>query len=516
MLGTDNDEVFSPGEASALAALRRQFGEPDHIVDKAIYYNCPRHDDDKAASFNYNVATHSFECFCDAADLLSGRSLNQLKRQLKIKAKTPKAPSKKSKPKLIDNAHTTLSQLHDGQNQLISSAWSHDVLELTLAGVVNAQRSEDLPVWLCVVGAPSSSKTEITTSVRNCTSVHMLDELTENAFSSGLIDQQGNPRGVDLLPMIDGKLLNIKDLSSLFSKRAEIVQNVVGQMTNIYDGSYTKHTGSRGSVAYDSRFAFLGCITPAALARHPEYMNRLGARILFYHLPQSTPEELTRGLAMSNDNDRQTKLREFVARVSVYGEQLLQCANELVRASEAILDELDSLAKFLARCRSLGSWTENRKTYEVLQAEEPYRVKGQLLALARALAIVHRHKFGIDDMSKPGGIDPRLEITAHDMELVRRVVLATVPRRYAAVLKSFYEPDKSPPNSILTVSHCVQLGLSDQGAMNLLDELETLEVLQCTQKKPKGWQPVPEFNGVLSRTVEAWGATGHIADCWGL
>src|SRR5262249_48889310 len=152
--------------------------------------------------------------------------------------------------------------------------------------------------------------------------------------------------------------LNVKDLSSLFSKKPENLKTILGQMVNAYDGSFGKDTGTRGHVAYDSRFSFLACITPAALALHPTYLDQLGSRILRYHMPESTLAEENAGLKMLEDSQRVEKCANFIRLSSTYADYIVQhCASDVPSGDPRTMSELDVLARLVAQGRAIGKWT---------------------------------------------------------------------------------------------------------------------------------------------------------------
>ncbi|MEK7855676.1 MAG: hypothetical protein AAB288_06275, partial [Acidobacteriota bacterium] len=118
--------------------------------------------------------------------------------------------------------------------------------------------------------------------------------MTENAFASGYMPLDGSPPK-DLLARLNGKLLLVRDLTTLFSLNEESLKKILGDMTSIFDGEFEKFTATRGLVAYKALFPFVGCITPAILNRHHTYVHQLGSRFMFYRVPIASDEERRRG-----------------------------------------------------------------------------------------------------------------------------------------------------------------------------------------------------------------------------
>src|SRR5206468_8296139 len=92
------------------------------------------------------------------------------------------------------------------------------------------------------------------------------------------------------------RCLVIKDLTTLFSQREDKVRAVLGDFQSIYDGEYTKWTGTLGGLNYTTRFSLVACITPATLTKHHRYLSEIGPRFLFYLVPTLTEEEVNAGL----------------------------------------------------------------------------------------------------------------------------------------------------------------------------------------------------------------------------
>src|SRR5262249_337068 len=116
---------------------------------------------------------------------------------------------------------------------------------------------------------------------------------------------------------LHGKCLVIRDLTPLFSGRPEKVQEVLNIFLTLFDGKYVRETGTIGRLAFESRFAILGCITPMPLAHHHRYISAIGGRFLYYYLPALTEEERSDGYdAIFNDRrtrqHHQTELRKLV------------------------------------------------------------------------------------------------------------------------------------------------------------------------------------------------------------
>src|SRR5262249_24772553 len=148
--------------------------------------------------------------------------------------------------------------IHAALDELSTASYSHDVLELALAVATSVDISlvtKSPPVWLWVVGPPGSGKTQTILPLSGSSYVEFIDSLTDAAFASGYInDHTGEPPD-DLLPKLHRRCLTVKDLTTIFSLRDDKVKKFLGDLQSIYDGSYAKSTGTRGTIRYDSTFS---------------------------------------------------------------------------------------------------------------------------------------------------------------------------------------------------------------------------------------------------------------------
>lgn len=409
----------------------------------------------------------------------------------------PEAEAKR-KDELL-KTKTSLFKIHAALAEVSSAG--HDTIELAMAVVVSAKLSRQYAlnlVWVLIVSPPSSLKTFIVTILKGVLPeyVFYLDTLTENAFVTGYVPESGEPQ--DLLPRLDGRCLVIKDMTTLFSLRDEHLKKVLGELQSIYDGSFAKFSGIRGEIRHEASFSFLGCVTPVALSRHHGYMSMIGTRFLQYREPELTEEQMKEGfnILWQGSEERKEGLSRLRLLTSAYVVQLLENPPELEPETGQQQDCLNKLGELLARARSVVQTeyqTENASYKLVdIQTEKPFRIVQQLTVLERSLTIVHG----------------RSHLTGHELNLVRRVVLSSMPWNRASVLRLFQsgthqvEAKANGRDMVrgLSVDSCANgLDYGKTRARQLLDELRMIGILDhkiCT-KGEHIYVPVPEFDAVL-------------------
>jgi len=378
-----------------------------------------------------------------------------------------------------------LGQIHALQDEVTSSPSSHDVLELTLATATSLDLSmeDDSPLlWLIIVGPPGSDKTQTLLTLRGTSNTEFLDTLTDHAFVTGYVNDKTGKAAEDLLPKLNGKCLLIKDLTTLFSLREDSVKKILGDLQSIYDGAYAKATGTRGVVRHSSQFTIVGCVTPMTLHRHHRYMSSIGGRFLNYRGVELNEAEMQEGFELLlKTQDRKSKIQQLQHLVVEHMEDILTSPFQRSPESAQHQDRLRRLARLLAQGRTVIRSEKVVGTYEPVesQMEHPFRALQQLRTLGRALARLHG----------------RAAVTEHELELVRRVVLSSIPADRANVLAQF----NNHPHG-LTVKTCADgIRKSVQWTTQLLKELETCRLIAKGPKTFTGalYRPAPNFADLI-------------------
>ena len=258
--------------------------------------------------------------------------------------------------------------------------------------------------------------------------------------------------------------MKAKDLTTLFSMRDDKVKKILGELSSIFDGSFHKHTGTRGAIDYtDIAFSMIACITTAALSDHHRYLSTIGPRFLTYaSLPLNQPErEAGFDLLHKSNGNRKAKRQQLRQLVATLGNQILATPVSPMSIPDHLFKDLTCLATLLACGRSAITYRINEGSYkreiEHIQTEEPWRAFQQLQNLAFSLAHIHG----------------RSTVTPHEMELVRRVALFSMPHDRSEVLRLFGQYPHE-----LSVDCCATgINKSESRARQLLDELHQVKLV---------------------------------------
>jgi hypothetical protein len=388
---------------------------------------------------------------------------------------------KKSKPvQLQKTSGTETPQGIRSFNEIASKIEEYlpntkDTLKIMLAVATSGTRKNRVMIWLLLVGSPSSGKTDLVKLIKNNKDVMCLDNLTQNSFITGERSTE-KEKTYDLLPLLNGKCLVIKDWTSLFSLDEKATKKIIGDWVNSYDKSLSKFSSRRGNVTYESEFSHVGCITPATLNKHTQYLNMIGPRFLHFIIPDLTIDQENQSFeAIFSDEDRSIKEKEAGLLVSSYLDYLNTKDISLIKKpSKGAKRFLTVASRFMAKARGIvvvqssSFKDESGKDvayYEVLetQIEQPWRAIQQLIELSKYLALVGNKE----------------EVDAEELRLIREIVLSSMPADRANALKVIRN---APNQEITTKELSTDSGKSFKTSGRLLEELCSLGIL----KKYKG------------------------------
>lgn len=350
-----------------------------------------------------------------------------------------------------------------------------NTLQIMLAIATSGVRKNRVMLWLLLVGSPSSGKTDLVKLIKNNKDVMSLDNLTLNSFITGERSTE-KEKTYDLLPLLNNKCLVIKDWTSLFSLDEKATKKIIGDWVNSYDKSLSKFSSRRGNITYESEFSHIGCITPATLNKHTQYLNMIGPRFLHFIIPDLTTDQENQSFdAIFSNEDRSLKEKYVGELVSGYLDYLNLLDILLIKnISKGVERFLKIASRFMAKARGIvviqSATFKDDEGKEVTyyeasdtQIEQPWRAVQQLIALSKYLAlVVNKDDVGADELS-----------------LIREIVLSSMPADRANALKVL----RNTPNQEITTKELSDdSGKSFKTSGRLLEELYSLGIL----KKNKG------------------------------
>lgn len=154
----------------------------------------------------------------------------------------------------------------------------------TLIGNAFIQRD---PLWLMMVAPSSGGKSTLLAPCCAIPSVYFLDDLTEKTFLSGY---KIKGKETSLLKVIGSGILCFSDFTSILSKNPTARGEILGQLRLIYDGNFSKRTGT-GEIKWVGKMGFLGAATPD-IYHILETSRSMGERFIYYSLTLPSDDEI--------------------------------------------------------------------------------------------------------------------------------------------------------------------------------------------------------------------------------
>jgi hypothetical protein len=342
---------------------------------------------------------------------------------------------------------------------------STDGIDIMLATVMS-QQIDGEPVWMFVVGPPGSAKTETLSSLSWVENMYMTSSVTPHSLISGANwKDNADP---SLIPKLDGKVMIIKDFTSILSMRDTEKDEIFGILRDAYDGKCGKEFGNGVVRRYESRFTVLAAVTPSIYALSSSH-TALGERFLKFGIGDNLihiHEDEIIERAISNINKETTMRDDLADVVHAFLTRRLRMAKipvaDLPTITPAFRDRIIALARFGSRMR--GSVTRDTYRNDIItsrpSAEVGSRLGKQLAKLCQSLAVIHG----------------RRTVTADDFRLVKKVMLDTIPQRTEDLLRQMLTSCPTEHHTITTGEISFKTRYPQATVGRILQDLTVLDI----------------------------------------
>jgi len=406
----------------------------DHFQNRNV---CVLFDNDDAGSKGAVRVNNMLEGFCkslqfvhwperfekgyDIRDLYKAKGKNLVSAIKKMFKPTP--------PGALQEPETSERPTGDGLLEFIAikgyREWLHlpdaDVLAV-MFGAVFANRFDGDPLWLFFVDGPGGGKTELLMSMSGAPLIMTTTSLTPHTLISGAnFAGAGDP---SVIPKLDGKVLVVKDFTTILNMNAMQRDEIFGVLRDAYDGKTEKYFGNGVHRSYESHFGILAGVTPVIEA-YASQSSVLGERFLKYRFPHE--DTVTKGdLAIDRALDN-------IAGESAMREELMAVASQVLDLDVSATKPPILPQEYKTKIKGLAQWLSvlrgvvqrDRYTGQVLSKpvkEVGTRLAKQLAKLAMGVAVYRRKK----------------QVDESCYRIVVDVARGTAPERVEEIVKQLY------------------------------------------------------------------------------
>jgi hypothetical protein len=279
---------------------------------------------------------------------------------------------------------------------------------LAVLGAVAGNYLDGAPVWLGIIGPPSSAKTEILNSTLLLPQIFQIATFTPAALLSGTPIKQRDKgsRGGLLREVGEFGICVLKDFGSVLSLRMDAKAEALAALRELYDGEWTRRIGTGGGreLHWKGKLGLVFAAT-GVIDSHHSVIGAMGDRFLLTRLLPERHGQFKRALQHIGGAGKQMRieLAEAVAHLFAGRRAAPQRLND---------DEIERLDRSLMLAvRLRGSIERDRRTREI---EAIYGAEGT----ARIGLMVERLIAGLDVL----GVERALAL-----EVAESVIMDSVP-----------------------------------------------------------------------------------------
>ena len=335
--------------------------------------------------------------------------------------------------------------------------WLHmpdmDPVLAVAATVVANLSSERSPVWLLVIGPPSTGKTEVLGPVARLPQAHYAATITESALLSGTSrkERAADASGGLLRQIGDLGIIVMKDFGSVLSQHREARAQALAALREVYDGSWTRAVGTDGGrlLSWEGKCGLIAGGT-TTYDRHHAVITSLGDRFLLIRLRDI--EATAAGMAALSHAGREPVMRReleaaFLGLIASTDASRVRALTDQERA------ELVRIARYAGNGRT--GVERDGYTGELLVMPSPEGPGRLVVALSQMLAALWA--IGCDD-----------DIA---WRIVRRIARDTVPALRTNVIDALMAYPDQPRR---TADIAADAGLVTKTAHRQLDDLDLI------------------------------------------
>jgi hypothetical protein len=261
---------------------------------------------------------------------------------------------------------------------------------LVVLAAATANRMVGDPVWLLLVGAAGSGKTETIQPLKGLPQLHPAATLTEASLLSGTPkrDRSAGASGGLLKAIGSFGIILLKDFGSVLSMQHESRATVLAALREVFDGSWTRHIGTDGgrTLTWSGKAGLIAGCTPA-IDSHHAVMASLGERFLLYRLPEANPDDLADAALAHVGREKEMRLELSNAARMWWDSVAIPTKPTPINESDRLF--LISLSTLVVRGRSSVERDRHSREIELVpDAEAPGRLTRTLAQLLAGMRLI--------------------------------------------------------------------------------------------------------------------------------
>ncbi len=266
----------------------------------------------------------------------------------------------------------------------------YNVTALFTASVANF--CEGSPDIVGIIGPSGSNKTELIRALGETQNeyVYPVSTITEHTLVSGHKDSR------DLVPQLKGRILAIKDLTSILARKEDVRAAIFADFRELTDEYIRKEFGNGISKEYRGIHSSILFASTNAIERYYSMYSNLGQRMIFIR-PRNDPKK-ARERAFQNRGKQKEMREELHATTKRFIASMIRAKDEkgLPSTPEDIQDEMGPLYDFLAMSRT--TIHHDYRTGEIDELPEP-EFPTRIANTIGRLCEVHALFYGREDVS---------------------------------------------------------------------------------------------------------------------
>jgi len=177
---------------------------------------------------------------------------------------------------------------------------STDLIDVSIGCVIGNRLPGD-PIWLQLVGPSGCAKSVICMALDCHFDIEAIDTLTPATLISGSTTAGGGDPS--LLPKLHGRILDIKDLTTIYEMNSVARNEIFGIFRSAFDGHYSKPFGNGMMTrSGNSKFGFIAGVTHA-IEQYTEGDTALGTRFLLYKIQYGNVHNILKQIDKNLDEE---------------------------------------------------------------------------------------------------------------------------------------------------------------------------------------------------------------------